>query len=117
MTSGFYKYSQLVIKSTNYSKRMNRLSGRIFGEVARPTDSSSMKVVELMKKQPLDQVHDFVNYYPKHKQLSSLMLTLRAHGLYRDEHEDFKEEMKRLRRLRGKGTPKKGEGKRAKKST
>lgn len=33
--------------------------------------------------------------------------------LLRDEHEDFKEEMYRLRKLRGKGTPRKGEGKRA----
>lgn len=33
--------------------------------------------------------------------------------LLRDEHEDFKEEMRRLRKLRGKGKPKKGEGKRA----
>lgn len=33
--------------------------------------------------------------------------------LPRDEHEDFKEEMQRLRKLRGKGKPKKGEGKRA----
>lgn len=32
---------------------------------------------------------------------------------FRDEHEDFKEEMLRLRKLRGKGKPKKGEGKRA----
>ncbi|ROT61141.1 mitochondrial 28S ribosomal protein S33 [Penaeus vannamei] len=39
----------------------------------------------------------------------------REYGLYRDEHQDFKEEMKRLRKLRGKGKPKKGEGKRAKK--
>lgn len=31
----------------------------------------------------------------------------------RDEHQDFKEEMRRLRKLRGKGKPKKGEGKRA----
>lgn len=31
----------------------------------------------------------------------------------RDEHEDFKEEMIRLRKLRGKVKPKKGEGKRA----
>lgn len=37
------------------------------------------------------------------------------YGLYRDEHQDFKEEMIRLRELRGKGKPKKGEGKRAKK--
>lgn len=34
-------------------------------------------------------------------------------SLLRDEHEDFKEEMLRLRKLRGKGKPKKGEGKRA----
>lgn len=33
----------------------------------------------------------------------------------RDEHEDFKDEMCRLRKLRGKGPPKKGEGKRASK--
>lgn len=32
---------------------------------------------------------------------------------FRDEHLDFKEEMKRLRILRGKVKPKKGEGKRA----
>ena len=31
----------------------------------------------------------------------------------RDEHQDFKEEMIRLRALRGKVKPKKGEGKRA----
>lgn len=31
----------------------------------------------------------------------------------RDEHEDFKEEMQRLKKLRGKGPPKKGEGKRS----
>ena len=35
--------------------------------------------------------------------------------LFRDEHLDFKEEIARLRVLRGKSTPKKGEGKRAKK--
>lgn len=31
-----------------------------------------------------------------------LMLRLREYGLFRDEHQDFKEEMKRLRELRGK---------------
>jgi small subunit ribosomal protein S33 len=43
------------------------------------------------------------------------MKQLRNYGLFRDEHQDFKEEMKRLRALRGKAPPKKGEGKRAKK--
>lgn len=31
----------------------------------------------------------------------------------RDEHQDFKEEMRRMKKLRGKEKPKKGEGKRA----
>lgn len=35
--------------------------------------------------------------------------------VFRDEHMDFKDEMKRLRALRGKVKPKKGEGKRAQK--
>lgn len=46
------------------------------------------------------------------------MLRLREYGLYRDEHMDFNEEMKRLRLLRGKGPPPrktKEEGKRYKK--
>lgn len=30
------------------------------------------------------------------------MIKLRYYGLYRDEHEDFKEEMERMRVLRGK---------------
>ena len=34
-------------------------------------------------------------------------------GLYRDEHQDFKDEQLRLKKLRGKGKPRKGEGKRA----
>ena len=43
----------------------------------------------------------------------SVSLSLYIHS--RDEHQDFKDEMKRLRALRGKGKPKKGEGKRAQK--
>uniref|UniRef100_A0A8D0GYC7 Small ribosomal subunit protein mS33 n=1 Tax=Sphenodon punctatus TaxID=8508 RepID=A0A8D0GYC7_SPHPU len=43
----------------------------------------------------------------------SLITKLRFFGLYRDERQDFKEEMRRLKKLRCKGKPKKGEGKRA----
>lgn len=32
---------------------------------------------------------------------------------FRDEHQDFKDEQMRLKKLRGKGKPRKGEGKRA----
>ncbi|XP_052602186.1 28S ribosomal protein S33, mitochondrial-like [Peromyscus californicus insignis] len=33
--------------------RLSRLSARIFGEVARPTDSKSRKVVNMFSEQPL----------------------------------------------------------------
>ncbi|CAN8027729.1 hypothetical protein HPB47_022797 [Ixodes persulcatus] len=98
---------------SNYAKRMARLSARIFGEVARPTSVKSQRVVTLFSELPNDLNPDIVAWYPPHHQLTTLMFRLRMHGLYRDEHQDFKEEMRRLRRLRGKGRPKKGEGKRA----
>lgn len=116
MASGIYNYTKLIANSTNYAKRMARLSARIFGEVARPTTAPSMKVVQLLSAKPLEQDPEFMHYYPRHKEIHILMKTLRFHGLYRDEHQDFKDEMKRLRKLRGKGPPKKGEGKRAKKA-
>lgn len=48
---------------------------------------------------------EYMNYYPPHDQWSHLMYRLRHYGLFRDEHEDFREEMKRLRVLRGKVRP------------
>ncbi|XP_069808307.1 small ribosomal subunit protein mS33 isoform X2 [Dendropsophus ebraccatus] len=100
---------------SSYAIRMSRLSARIFGEVVRPTNDYSMKVVKLFSEQPLAKRKGVYDWYPPHHIYGPLMKNLRFLGLYRDEHEDFKEEMKRLRRLRGKGSPKKGEGKRAKK--
>ncbi|XP_045556291.1 28S ribosomal protein S33, mitochondrial isoform X2 [Salmo salar] len=92
---------------SNYAVRMARLSARIFGDVARPTDNKSMKVVQLFKEPPMAQKKEVYDWYPQHKIYYALTQKLR------DEHEDFKEEMRRLRKLRGKGKPKKGEGKRA----
>lgn len=40
-----YKYSDLVKLGTQYARRMNYLSNRIFGEVARTTNEKSMKVL------------------------------------------------------------------------
>ncbi|KAG7276625.1 hypothetical protein CRUP_025849 [Coryphaenoides rupestris] len=98
---------------SNYAVRMARLSSRIFGDVVRPTDSKSMKVVQLFKEQPIAQRKEVYDWYPQHKIYYSMTQRLRFMGLFRDEHEDFKEEMRRLRKLRGKGKPLKGEGKRA----
>ncbi|XP_044297120.1 28S ribosomal protein S33, mitochondrial isoform X2 [Varanus komodoensis] len=101
---------------STYALRMARLSARIFGEVARPTDSSSMKVVTLLSEIPRAKQKEVYDWYPPHNAYHGLMRKLRFYGLYRDEHEDFKDEMKRLRKLRGKVPPKKGEGKRASKN-
>uniref|UniRef100_A0A182LWT1 Small ribosomal subunit protein mS33 n=1 Tax=Anopheles culicifacies TaxID=139723 RepID=A0A182LWT1_9DIPT len=109
------KYKDLTKLTTTYARRMNYLSNRIFGEVARPTNPQSMKVVKMFSQEPIHQRDYVVNWYPRHVETHLLAMKLREYGLFRDEHQDFKEEMKRLRALRGKAPPKKGEGKRAKK--
>ncbi|XP_034019672.1 28S ribosomal protein S33, mitochondrial [Thalassophryne amazonica] len=98
---------------SSYAVRMARLSAQIFGEVAHPTDSRSMKVVQLFREPPLARRKEVYDWYPQHRVYYILTQKLRFMGLFRDEHEDFKDEMRRLRKLRGKGKPKKGEGKRA----
>uniref|UniRef100_A0A8C3P2Z8 Small ribosomal subunit protein mS33 n=1 Tax=Cyanoderma ruficeps TaxID=181631 RepID=A0A8C3P2Z8_9PASS len=98
---------------SSYALRMARLSAQIFGDVVRPTDSKSMKVVKLFSEQPLAKREEVYNWYPPHNTYYALMKKLRYFGLYRDEHQDFKEEMRRMKKLRGKEKPKKGEGKRA----
>lgn len=98
---------------SEYALRMSRLSARIFGEVARHTDSKSMKVVNMFREQPLAKKKETYDWYPNHNTYFALMGTLRFLGLYRDEHQDFKDEQRRLKKLRGKVKPKKGEGKRA----
>ncbi|CAH1392291.1 unnamed protein product [Nezara viridula] len=105
------RYTELMKLQTKYSMRMNYLKNKIFGEVTRPTNSKSMKVVKLMSEQPIQKNPEKTDaYYPRYEQLNVLMDHLRNYGLFRDEHKDFQEEMRRLRALRGKriwGTEKK----------
>uniref|UniRef100_A0A2K5RY58 Small ribosomal subunit protein mS33 n=1 Tax=Cebus imitator TaxID=2715852 RepID=A0A2K5RY58_CEBIM len=84
-----------------YALRMSLLSARLFGEVARPTDSKSMKVVKLFSELPLAKKKETYGWYPDHHAYS---------GLY--EHQDIMDEQKQLKKLHEKGKPKKGEGKR-----
>lgn len=95
------KYKELTKLGTEYARRMNYLSNRIFGEVARTTNSKSMKVVKMFSAIPNHKNDYYVNYYPRHVETGYLMKHLRSYGLFRDEHEDFREEMIRLRALRG----------------
>lgn len=101
--TNYAKYADLAKLTTNYARRMNRLSNRIFDEVVRPTNSKSMKVVKLFSAEPWNQRKDIKDYYPRHIEIGVLMTKLRDYGLFRDEHVDFQEEMERMRKLRGKG--------------
>uniref|UniRef100_A0A914VYW8 Small ribosomal subunit protein mS33 n=1 Tax=Plectus sambesii TaxID=2011161 RepID=A0A914VYW8_9BILA len=103
-------------QATSYGKRMERLSNRIFGEVVRPTDSRSMKIVRMFSKEPYEQ-DDWrsVSYFPNQPMFHYLTKLLRMHGIYRDEHQDFRDEQNRLKTIAGKVIrPVIGEGKRAK---
>jgi small subunit ribosomal protein S33 len=68
---------------SEYALRMSRLSARLFGEVAKPTDSKSMKVVKLFSEQPLAKRKETYDWYPNHNTYFALMGTLRFLGLYR----------------------------------
>ena len=70
-------------EASNYAKHMAQLSARIFGEVVRPTDRKSMKVVRMFAEKPLDKSPEIYEYYPRHVELASLMKRLRFLGLFR----------------------------------
>lgn len=72
-----------------------------------------MKVVRMLAEEPYHKRDYVINWYPRHVETHLLTKTLRDYGLFRDEHADWKDEMKRLRYLRGKRPPPKGQGKRA----
>ncbi|KAJ8682288.1 hypothetical protein QAD02_018080 [Eretmocerus hayati] len=107
------KYVNLANVASGYAQRMNRLSNRIFGEVVRPTNKRSMRVVKMFSEKPVDKRPEIVEYYPRLRQSHVLMKHLRWYGLFRDEHQDFKEEYQRLRALRGKRVWVKGEARKA----
>ena len=106
-----------------YTQKMARLSCKIFGqhyEPPMPVEIASgvdyrpkamwqnlqvhnRRVVERTAQRPLDlDTYHNPNYYPPHPQIRELVYVLRQYGLFRDEHMDFVEEMKRLKTLRGK---------------
>ncbi|CAH8616486.1 unnamed protein product [Schistosoma rodhaini] len=93
-----------------YAKKMTMLAGRIFRDVGKQVDSKSMKVVRIMSELPRPMI--LKDYYPPLEEYNNILQKLRYLGLFRNEHADFREEMARLRQLRGKGKRKKGESKR-----
>ncbi|XP_059153721.1 small ribosomal subunit protein mS33-like [Physella acuta] len=98
---------------SEYARRIAFLSARIFGEVVKGTSYRNEKIVKQMAALPHHKNPFYTHYYPPYQKIDLAMLNLRKHGLFRDEHQDFVEEMTRQRILRGKVKPNKGEGKRA----
>ncbi|XP_036029536.1 28S ribosomal protein S33, mitochondrial-like [Onychomys torridus] len=96
---------------SEYALCMSHLSAWIFGEVASPTDSKSMKVVNMFSEQPFAKKKETYDWYPNHNMYFVLMGTLPFLGLYRDEHRDFKDGQRCLKKLHGKGKPRKGKEK------
>jgi len=104
----FFTYARTMKSKSDYAIKMTRLSNQIFGEVRRPTTKSSMRVVHRLAREPYEQREEWISYYPAHDETHELMRILRDYGLYRDEHEDFKDEMERMRTLRGKNRVRSG---------
>ena len=93
-----------------FYSRMKYLSASIFGDFKRPIDTKgNKKLVYSLIQRPLYERPEIVQYYPAHEQMELLFKRLRNYGLYRDEALDFKEEMERMRNVRGKFKGKKGD--------
>lgn len=104
----------MAASGSRYAQMMQRLSNRIFSEPVRPLPHKDQKVVKYISEKPLETSQYIKNYYPPHPQIWKLIRTLRDHGLFRDEHLDFSEEMERQRVLRGKVRPVRRQGKKEK---
>lgn len=68
---------------SSYAARMARLSAQIFGEVANPTDSRSLKVAQLFQELPLAKRKEVYEWYPQHKIYYAMTQRLRFMGLFR----------------------------------
>lgn len=87
--------------SNNYTRRIALLAKRIFVDYGRrPLDNRSARVVRIMSELP--EADKRKDWYPPLEEYSAILAQLRQVGLFRDEHADFREEMNRLRTLRGK---------------
>jgi len=88
---------------SEYNAKMNSLSNSIFGEYQMPIETKNNKKLHYsLIQRPLYDRPEIVKYYPANEETFELYKRLRNYGLYRDEAQDFKEEMERLRNLRGK---------------
>ncbi|XP_062503561.1 small ribosomal subunit protein mS33-like [Corticium candelabrum] len=95
------------------SQRLVQLGARIFGDIPRQLTPYDLKIIRYFKRNPVELREEVTSYYPPTKEINSLFLRLRRLGLYRDPHIDFREEMNAKRKARGKGPPKKGQGRRS----
>lgn len=119
-------FNYLYNHTSKYDQKMRALSCKIFNEYYIPELDkkdldygpanysvqmwtkkwfSDFRVVERHQDLPMDLDNDRgTHYYPAHPQIRQLTHVLRNYGLFRDEHRDFNEEMKKKDIARGKNT-------------
>jgi small subunit ribosomal protein S33 len=95
--------ARLMDKShSEYNARMNYLSASIFGDYKKPVTRENLRLTSALERRPIHDRPEIARYYPAHEETTALMQHLREYGLYRDEHQDYVDEMERMRKLRGK---------------
>lgn len=124
------KYGGFARSESRYAARMRKLSSQIFNDWLPPAIPSSVQadpyagnnneeyyalqrwvglqltnyntVLRHAEKAPDLDEYRRPERYPPHPQYRQLTYVLRQHGLFRDEHLDFNQEIKRLKEARGK---------------
>ena len=83
MTSGFHGHARLPKNTTEFARRMSRLSSRIFGEVVLLNAARrSLKAIQLLLKRPWHKDSQLAAFRPRFHEISP-MLQLRDLGLPR----------------------------------
>lgn len=116
--------SDIILHTPKYEQRMRKLSCKIFNDYYIPELTrkemeygtghqpvaawfanwySDFRTWERNQERPIDiDENRNEKYFPAHPQMRALTNTLRDYGLYRDEHRDFTEELKKIEAKRGK---------------
>ncbi|MES1905381.1 MAG: Mitochondrial ribosomal subunit S27, partial [Paramarteilia canceri] len=95
---------------SQYAQRMKWLSNQILGKLVKSEHkditnkkADNWRVVRYFSERPLHKKEGIADYYyPPYQQIDHLMASATKYGFFRNEHEDFVQEMERQRNMRGK---------------
>ena len=72
----FYNYTRALRSNSEYARRMKLISASIFGEVKRPTSRETMRVVNMMSREPLQLS---ISFYLQIIQITIVFTEFRSH--------------------------------------